>query len=432
MLDDRNRCDLLFYSFFSSERMAGHAFSTLVTPTPEQWASVPGLSAIQASPVQVLVCSNGCGYSDVFGCDFWVDFKRKLIQRDTQTTACTHGKGGSSDASTLQTKSRVRHDRVDFTGLIGHIGLRTTDCPRPAAAADEFLLECMPADKRLTFSEGHVLAPTSWGGHVAALETLGMRLMVAMSSALYARVSVPGAEPRGRIRRSVILASASSKADDAVPMETIVRNLVIISTTLRGLQELPGHVQQTFWSVYGGSGQGSHYKPWMQQVTELFRADLAEVRTAFTNPDYFFADLAPRLDSSPFAVLGAAAAQQNRVALAAFWRAERARYDAIAKACGLKPASARVPGTGGAGGGAGAAASAAVPSPVRGADTAGGGGGGDGSGAGGGGARNRGKGRGKQKRSTSNAGAPEAQRRKQGAPGDTRKAGKPGPDKSDD
>jgi hypothetical protein len=358
-------------------------FTVVHTPSAQLWQSVLGLSAEIANPCAVFDCAHGCGYSRITGYQFWVDFGAGTIQRDTRTKNCTGapasaGGGVAGDGSGR--KAVVRHARVDFTASAIAPRLTSTDPPRTAASADEFLLEHMAESKRLAFVESHALSPTTWTAHVTALQMAASRLAAAMSVAAWAALV---AGDGTLVRRSAVLASASAADADRVEARILCRNAALLNITMRGLAEVATHLQATFWAVYDGAGASA--KAFYAAMTEQWRPELAEVRDAVTRPDHFFADLASRLDANPFAIVGLAAAGNDKPALAAFWRTERARYDAAAKTLGIKAVAAKG-GSGGGGGGGGA-----VPSPDRtGRDGGAGGGGGDDTGAGDG-VRGRGK-----------------------------------------
>lgn len=370
--------------------MAGHMFTVAHTPTQAVWNAVPGLTTEIAQPVQVFECAHGCGYARVIGQAFWVDFGARVIQRDTRTTACTGGPGAAAGGATAADgtgrKANVRHARVDFTAAALSTRLTSTNAPRTAASADEFLLEHMAESKRLTFVESHALSPTTWTAHVEALQLAASRLATAMSMAAWAALV---ASDGTLVRRSAVLTTASAADADRVEARVLCRNAALLTVTSRGLLEVAKHMTATFWAVYDGAGASA--KAFYAAMTEQWRSELAAVRDAVTRPDFFFADLAARLDSNPFAIVGLAAAADDKPALSEFWRVERARYDAAAKSLNIKPSAAK-------GGGA------AVASPERPAAPGGGGGGGDGGG--------EAHGRGKTAADSAAAGTPANKKRK--------------------
>ena len=361
--------------------MSGHNFSVSVKPEEEDWKAVPGLQEKLpwSATRSVLDCAHGCGLARVPGKTFWVDLAARLLVTDTRTSACTHS-AAPADGGTAGTARRgaVKHARLDVIALMDQCVLPNAEPPRPAAASDDYLMERTTEARRLALEQAGALVPTTWAGHLSALTAAINRLSTAFAAVLWAATeAAPAATARGASGAAsgggnppskLRLVMASASASDEMQTTTIAKNQLMLQILTRGLAEYQQHASRTYQAVYGGAPAAAFFA----QLTEVMRPDLDALREVLGDPKLFGADLAARVDANPFFVLGAVATTRNRAGLAAFWRAERARYEAVAKALSVKP-SAPVAATARSGDAPGAAAAAAAgggtpaaaPSPER-------------------------------------------------------------------
>jgi hypothetical protein len=250
--------------------------------------------------------------------------------------------------------------------------LKNAEPPRPAAASDDYLMERTTEARRIALEQSGALVPTTWAGHLSALTAAINRLATAMAAILWAQAEARPAAPAAaagaasadpKFKLRLVMESASSS--DEISHTTVAKNQLILQIVARGLAEYQQHASRTYQAVYGTAPAAAFFA----QLTEVMRPDLDALREALSDPKQLGADLATRVDANPFFVLGAVATTRNRAGLAAFWRAERARYEAVAKQLNVKPsapvAATRTDAPAAAAASAGGGTDAAAPSPDR-------------------------------------------------------------------
>jgi hypothetical protein len=242
----------------------------------------------------------------------------------------------------------VVHPRVDFAKVLEDLPLKTSAAPLVPFIADEALMKKLPDTARLPLLSAEKFVPTTLRDHCTRLDIQATERITIMNAAVAAGMIAAGegaAAPAASrpavtadIKIPLRVLGPIFTTKGSVKSSTITRNAVILSILSRGLIEYSNWANYIAWRKEGGF-KGIRAHTFLQELHTSLLPDLAVVKTALENPDTLVAPLAPVLDGNVFFILGAyaASAEQGKIHLPPFFRAERGRLENIAKKNGWKP-----------------------------------------------------------------------------------------------
>jgi hypothetical protein len=287
-------------------------------------------------------CAYSCDYVKIFGCAFLVDFTAGTILDDPSSKPCDRapaaaaGAAAAGDASPA--RKMIKHPRVDVLQNLDKFKKETLQRPPQISIYDESLIQAIGADKAIHLQSPEKVPPSSF---LIALRTLAIQVgeIIAANSAAIASMMVKNQTKTVRsvtAPRSIIVSTAPS---DTTTMDIPNKNNLTLSSVQRGLLEFADHAALTHRTFYSAVG----FHDFMAALFENMRPDIAEVTSVIQDPDAVSRDLSTKVDQNTFFVAGVRALTGNRPALEEFFRKERARFTAVAKAAGWKPKEALSP-----------------------------------------------------------------------------------------
>jgi hypothetical protein len=391
LLQDLHRDTLLCIMATSGK----HSFSNGRKVDARMIAKIPGLAELldpdeARDGIEVSGCTAGCGFAEVFGKPFWVDFARKVIQHDTRNTPCSAPGQGSSGQTggSVQTYSKpmVSHPRVNVNTVLPHLGA-TLGVPKTTFLKDERLNRHLGDGKRSALLDFHETQPDTFRNHVTRVTIMIAETQAALGMGKAACRSAAPSATRARRARSASAAAAAAGAGAAstdaapddiiakIPVKVMLRdkhatselakkevtfdilelNEVALAIMLRGINEYINWCTYVAWS--GTYGPKVKAQLLIREIHESLLPDLATVMDAIVNGSAISTGLDALWDSCVFFVLGTLIFKNDDAGMAAFYRLERAsRFDAIcSKKFAWKPIEPASPSAG----------TAAAPSPER-------------------------------------------------------------------
>ena len=345
--------------------MSGHNFAGAQwTPDQATHNAVPGLSAVCGTPMASIPCSNGCGYNLIPSHSIWVDYGRKLLQKDTAKVHCDRNpRGGAAAASAaggaVQVQQRVPHTRPDLGQAASKMKMSAPYAVRPdVTSCDERAMAKVKEEIRQRI----IMAPQMTPPNLRQLERRITRQLMDVVIAMAAGMCVEAASSTTNIKDAHIRWSYIIRgATGFISASDFAQNLLVYLLTLRGWIERIDHLSFVQSTVY----KELKDMEFLATMRTAMGQEVAEIRECCEKLERFGAPaVLTHLEGTPSFTLGVAVASRDESAMRAFFRAELPREEAAAKKVGWRPpapgAGAAAGAAGGGGGGGGSSAAAAA------------------------------------------------------------------------
>lgn len=331
--------------------MAAHAFSASVTLSKELVESVPGLDgkikANQAGSYPAAwSCANGCDWTKILGCAFWVDFTAKVIAQDTSNLPCERAAiaaGASASASADANKRQIRHGRLDVFGVFDKFVLpKDLSVQAQAATHDADLMAEIDADRVLVMKSPDKIAPANL---LMVLRVLGMQCGEHVTALVAGKCATAVLKEDDKVKDLKVPARMYiDGATGDLEAKMVDKKAMMLLAIQRGALDISDYASLMHRTLYSSV----NFSVFMTALHTMYRKEIHEVTDAISRIENSDKDLATFLDQNAFFVLGTRLLARDASALETFFRNERQRYEDAAKKCGWKPKAATAPGAGAA------------------------------------------------------------------------------------
>jgi len=344
--------------------MSGHNFAGAQwTPDTATHNAVPGLSTVCSSPQPSIPCANGCGYNLIPSHSIWVDYGRKVLQKDTAKVHCDRNhRAGAAAASAAggaaQVQQRVPHTRPDLGQACPKMKMSAPYSVRPdITSCDERAMAKVKEEVRQRI----IMAPQMTPPNLRQLERRITRqlidVIIAYASGMWIEATSPTTTENfkdAHIRWCHIIRGAQGFVSTA----DFSQNLLMYLLVLRGWMERIDHLSFVQSSVF----KELKDMEFLATMRTAMGQEVAEIRECCEKLERFGApSVINHLEGTSSFALDVAIATRDETALRAFFRAELPREEAAAKKVGWKPpSSAAGAASGAAGGGGGGGSSGAA------------------------------------------------------------------------